>query len=1095
MFTDIVGYSALAQQDEARAMRVLADQAAIIRACASTHAGREIKTMGDGFLVEFDSALAATQCAINIQKVITERNQRPGANRVEIRIGIHVGDVIHEGSDLLGDAVNIASRLEPLAEPGGICISSPVFEQVHNQIEWSCTKLEETKLKNIDYHGGLYRIDAPKFGPESVRISPLVGREDSVQLIHGILDRATHGSGSIVMLSGEAGVGKSRLAEEVKGYAALKGVRTLSGSCLESESGAPYYPWIQLFQAYVAQASPQALHRACGLFADEIAKLVPEIAEKIPVQSTPSGGPSERERVRLFRGLTQFLVNIARDSPVLVELSDLNWADSGSLELLEQVARGIRSQPLMVLGTYRDVEVEENSALARVLFELSRERLIHTLHLNRLDKVGVARMIETTFDRESTPEFVDLVYERTGGNPFFVEEVFRSLVEEGTIFRTPSGRWERKPIAEIEIPSSVRKVIRRRLDRLDEECQGALRIASVIGNEFGFEVLQKVSGVEESHLIDLLEKILKARILKERSLPAGRTSYVFTDLQIRGALYAEMSAIRHRRYHERVAQELEAIHPRRIEEVASELAHHYMLGNDPDKALRYSILAAERAARLYAHREAVKQYRTALELLEENPDDARKAGVLEQLGTESDRLGHPEEALKAWETAIGLYQSSGNRLRAGDLHRRVGLLHLLYFRTREKTLESLLTARTILENEPESVELANVYSGLAYMYWLESQGQPARELAMKALEVAERTAAHEARAGAYEILGFLSPPNQKSQVMENLRRELEISKQQNLQNWIIQAHRSIGSVWQMGGDCQEGLRWFEAGADLARRQGNLPWEMTIRGDYMAYCLVYAGELDKAEELAEASFEFYSRFFPRPEPLNLCARGHVALIRGELSRAEQYLSDALLLSRHPILWTARSGCHVGLGRLYLERGETARAVEYLESILDSARGLGTPAMWGMIHAQTLSLLIEARMREPGNEVSEALLPPLSEALSELSRQMGEDGIRAYELRAQALLSVHGDAGVAPAGALEESVRLWRKVRWPYELAKTLFVLGSFYQRQGEREKASESFNEAFEIFTRLGARPDAERVHACREQLSSVQSSDSTKVER
>jgi predicted ATPase len=390
-------------------------------------------------------------------------------------------------------------------------------------------------------------------------VTPWTNRVDELATIEAAVADATRGTGQAVALAGEPGIGKTRLAEEAIRHAERAGFRVLRGRGFEDELRAPYALFVESVRSFLRDAPKSLLDRVSEHCASEILSLVPELRDRLgPVPPGPELDP-EAARLQFFEGITRFFQNLAREAPLLLLLDDLQWADPGSLALLEYLGPRIQDHRLLLLLTYRDVEAEPGGALHKVLSNLRRARFLREVVLRRFDVGAVRQLVEAILGSDDpVPELIPLLVEKSGGNPFFVEELLRSLIEEGILLRTVDG-WQRKALAKIEIPSTVREVLRRRVERVGKEAVAVLAVASVFGGEFGFDLLRRVSGVEEEKLLHLVEAMLRARLLREREVSPGVSVLRFNDEQIRDVLYGEMSAVRRRRYHGQAAEALESM--------------------------------------------------------------------------------------------------------------------------------------------------------------------------------------------------------------------------------------------------------------------------------------------------------------------------------------------------------------------------------------------------------------------------------------------------------------------------------------------------------------------------------------------------------
>ena len=439
-----------------------------------------------------------------------------------------------------------------------------------------------------------------------------VGRENELQALLRALGDALAGRGRLLVIGGEPGIGKSRLAEELARSATESRAEVVWGRCWEAGGAPPYWPWVQAIRSYARGADSKRLRRELGADATEIGEVVAEVRELIPdVGTPPTIDDPQAARFRLFDGIAGFLKRASDTQTLVVVLDDLHWADEGSLRLLEFVAREVADARLLLIGTYRDVELSRRHPLSQTLAELTRERLFERIVLRGLNSEDVADFIEATWGAAPPAALVSAVHAQTEGNPLFVTEVVRLLAQEGEL--TPkqlSGdeSWS------IRIPKGVREVIGRRLDRLSDACNEALAVASVIGREFGLDQLQRLlKEYSEDRLVELLDEALAARLIEEATGVIDR--YQFTHTLIQETLADELSLTRRVRLHARIAEALEALYGEHADQHAAELAHHFgqaqtLLG--PDKFVRYSQVAGEAALAASAHEQALAHFDRAL---------------------------------------------------------------------------------------------------------------------------------------------------------------------------------------------------------------------------------------------------------------------------------------------------------------------------------------------------------------------------------------------------------------------------------------------------------------------------------------------------
>jgi tetratricopeptide (TPR) repeat protein/ribosomal protein L40E len=532
-----------------------------------------------------------------------------------------------------------------------------------------------------DVYQALESIEAGKLKkePSEVTAAPaenplyrrvFVGREQELKQLQSAFDGAVSGQGALMMVVGEPGIGKTALSEQLATYVTLRGGRTLVGHCYEEGSlSLPYLAFVEALRSYVLSREVRDLREELGTGAADVARIVSEIRERLKVKLRPPGDPEE-ERYRLMQAVTGFLSNAATVQPLLVVLEDLHDADKGTLDMLTHVSRNVAGARLLIVGTYRDVEVDRSHPLSAVLAELRRASTYERVLLRGLNADEVRRMLEGITREEVPWELAEAVHRQTEGNPLFVQEVVRYLAEEGLITQK-EGRWRptRDTPLEMSIPEGLRDVIGKRLSLLSPECNQLLSVAAVIGREFALDTLSGVADIKEDAFVNALKEAVQLSVLEERS-QVGVVRYRFTHAFFRQTLYEELIAPQRLHQHQQVARSLETQYAKRLEEHAAELAEHFSQSTDPadlEKAVKYGEMAAKRASDVYAYGEAVRLLEQAIKVQEvlDPEDKGKRCDLLLALGDILRDAGQPQRALDvALPEAFSLAEAIGDKRRA-----------------------------------------------------------------------------------------------------------------------------------------------------------------------------------------------------------------------------------------------------------------------------------------------------------------------------------------------------------------------------------------------------------------------------------------------
>src|SRR5881628_1872507 len=445
-----------------------------------------------------------------------------------------------------------------------------------------------------------------------------VGRHHELVELRAGLEDAVTGRGRFLLVVGEAGIGKTRLVEELSHEAAERGHLVLWGRCWEGEGAPPYWPWIQVIRAYLRIAHSDGGSRvAGGAGAAYLAQLVPELGGlQSPAPSVPP--QSEHARFYLFDAVATFLRSRPDHTPLVLVFDDLQWADTPSLLLLQFLVHELRDTAMLVVATYRELEARQNPHVADVLGALARDG--RHLPLRGFAEEEVALFIEGKTGRSASAALVRAVHRETEGNPFFVDEIVHLLVGGAP------ERWDATVARRLPVPQGVREAIRRRLAPLPAPCKDALTLASVVGREFGLGALQRACGLGADALLEVLRPALGREILVRDPRTAGR--YRFPHALIRETIYEQMDAAERARLHRRIGEVLEALHEMDPTPHLATLAHHFLEAvpaGGVEKALTYSTRAARHAEASLAYEDAAVLFERALEVLAEGrPADARE---------------------------------------------------------------------------------------------------------------------------------------------------------------------------------------------------------------------------------------------------------------------------------------------------------------------------------------------------------------------------------------------------------------------------------------------------------------------------------------
>ena len=663
LFTDLVNSTAHLQQagDETGANLFQAHHKLLAEAITAT-GGEELQWLGDGVLAAFSSTADAARCAISIQQ--NARRPTPGAH-FEIRIGIHLGEVLRRDGGYFGTPIVTARRLCDRGTSGQILCSRLIANVLASRQTFSFRDLGDFQLKGLTAPVGVCEVVYERNDPAAMlNRTPFVGRAPQLERLSARLAEAANGRGGLAMLRGEPGMGKTRLLEEFADLARQRGAVFLQGCCYHGEWHPPYGPFAEAILKYSREA-PREFVEAIGKRASIIARIAPALHDSLPDIPEPVSVDKEEERFRLFDAVSQFLIALSQRKPVALVLDDLHWADRGTVAMLSHIAHFVPAHPILLIGAYRDAEVDRKHPLSGALVGLGRMRNFESLTLKGLEGKELAELLEMVGDEDAPTELVEALIEATEGNPLFIREVLLHLLEEGKLLRHGQGWTSHLSVEELGIPEGVRQVISQRLLRLSEHANQLLSVASAFKGAFAFDIAAAVAQLDEQTALGAIDEALDAQLLK----PGQRLeSFDFTHAMIRQTLYAELNPARRARLHRKIAEEMERAWGEEAAQHAAEVAFHFWQGATASagtaKGVDYALAAADNAETAYAHDDVVAFLRIALDLIAAN--DPRRPRLLARMASAMTWTLRGEDAVTVALEAAGLIAATEGADHAAD---------------------------------------------------------------------------------------------------------------------------------------------------------------------------------------------------------------------------------------------------------------------------------------------------------------------------------------------------------------------------------------------------------------------------------------------
>jgi len=897
-----------------------------------------------------------------------------------------------------------------------------------------------------------------------------------MRAIASLLRDARKGAGKTLIVSGEGGVGKTRILTEATAKARQDGWNVVTGRAYSVETGIPYALFSDALLPFIRSLEPGALAVLTRGGSAELAYLLPALGTSGDKERAGAGMDASDFKARLLWNFTQFLTRLSAKQPLCLVFENLQWADASSLELLHFVARQISSHPVVLLVSYNEAERDSNPGLRSTEQSLLNLGVASQIHVGPLSHSDVATVIERMFavDTAASTQFAALLYGWTRGNAFFVEETLKWLVESNVLTQQ-DGRWVGWDVESLQLPPNVRDAVGLRIDRISSAARDVANMASVIGTRLSYDQIVAVSHTPETALADALDELVTQRVFSE-SVPGEPAAYDFAHPILQQVTYSSLGTARARLLHASVAESLESFYGRRAAEHAGELAFHFRQSHTlAPKAVMYLSEAGKIALRTYANREAASFLASALEQMNESEEGDDRDEITVNLARAKQRLGEYDEALVLWAGARDSARDRNDLAALAMIENRMGLACFWTGRFDDS-----------LEHYADGLQAAERVGDLAATARL-----------------------HLAKGGCLQEMGRLDAA--KAEV----ERALHVAEQTGSDSLLARAHRSLLLLYAWTGPWSVSLDHGAKAIQFSKASGEamLEWTanwgmglvsgLTANGPQLVHHIRECGRLEEVLRspllplwTAELSIQYASgvgdwdagiatgeRTIALARSLRqktllprlLVWTGLIYLWRGELEKARAYLDEAWQVSGAGTATAERLDvttvvpAHMGLASFYLETDECAEAIRIGEEGLALADKLGYVA-WSL--QWILPVVGEAALWIRDFDRAEAHSKRMRRDAERLGHRLGLAMADACD-GMLFLLRDHNWKDAIPL--LTSAVERLEALPMPDVASRVRRVLAGAYRDSGDRDGAMREFRAAHETFARLGAQLELDAV--------------------
>jgi DNA-binding CsgD family transcriptional regulator/Tfp pilus assembly protein PilF len=847
--------------------------------------------------------------------------------------------------------------------------------------------------------------------PEPRTLTPhIIGRQPQLLALAEHLAAARLGAGRLVLISGDAGGGKTRLLREFQAQAAAP---SLEGYCYDEEPAVPYGPWLQILGRLVRAAGAAAVREQAGPWLSDLSRLLPELAG--PETSTSLDPDPQMQKRRLFEAIYHLIQPAPGEDVRIVALEDIHWADPTSQELLRYLARAIEHDPILVVCTYRSDELHRRHPLNTLIAYLTRERLYHEVRLAPLSRPETATLLKALLARPLPDDLIDRLYERTEGNPFFLEEIVKALRDQDQLEHLLAA--PATDLSSLDMPMTVKASILGRTRTLDELTLDVLRDAAVIGRRFTFDTLLGVTGASEAELLRVLEITIQQHLVDEEG---DDDAYRFRHELIREALYDDLLGRERRIKHRAVLRVLEEQSAQAPDSLVSQLAYHSLQARDLGKAASYARQAGDVAFQMYAYREAVAQYETALEWAD-SADLRWRADLCYKLAEAATPLGDSRVTRRRWLEAKDLYAQLGATRQVADTLRRLGRVAWDLGEV-EAAFAQTHEAIKMLEQEPPGQELVMAYSGLSQLHMLSTHGEETIAWGEKALALALELGIEELTAHPLNNIGVaLIELGDPERGIASLERSMLLAKQAGLTADVVRAYHNLSGQLMHLGEIDRAAAMMRQGLEYMRQTGWAADGVLLM--HLAWIELERGHWPEGDALLDQALARRSSLAPMSLAYAGIHKAEILFRQGRLPAARERLEQILQTQDGAdyiagTVWTL-------LAQVYHAAGQLDQSVEAMDRALEIWRQRGSTCLDLLKIGVSLGTYIDAGQPDRIAELMAALRSNAAASTSPLNQAKIDD--------LEGLLALHEQRWAAAARHFAAAAAVWQRLQFPFHEA--------------------------------------------------------------